>query len=140
MFYGYQDDSVLHFSVNSTENHHLEHTQWQKKIRCLLFFNRSMLKGSYISDLCIRMKQLRVLDLSCTGLLKLPDCISDLKHLRYLSLQGNPITELPESLGHLYVLETLNLTNNMIHVLPDSICFLKRLHYLSLRSTHIRNH
>ncbi|CAA6675205.1 unnamed protein product [Spirodela intermedia] len=79
------------------------------------------------------MKQLRILDMSDTGILNLPDCISDLKHLRYLRLERYQITKLPETLGSLYLLETLSLNWTKIKILPDSICFLKRLRYLGLR-------
>ncbi|CAA7388412.1 unnamed protein product [Spirodela intermedia] len=136
VFYGNKDDTVQHFSVISTMNYPREHVQCSPQIQCLLFFN-SMLSWPDVKDLCSRMKQLRVLNMSYTGILILPECIGDLKHLRFLSVQGNKITELPETFGSLYLLETLNLNYTKIEVLPDSICLLKRLHYLGLRGTWI---
>ncbi|XP_073108433.1 putative disease resistance protein RGA3 [Elaeis guineensis] len=83
-----------------------------------------------------RLGQLRVLDLTGTGLESLPDSIGNLLHLRYLDLDGTNVKNLPESIGHLQNLQTLKLSGcKSLHTLPKAITRLCNLRCLGLDKT-----
>ncbi|XP_057785640.1 putative disease resistance protein RGA3 [Salvia miltiorrhiza] len=59
--------------------------------------------------LFLKLKSLRVLDLSRIGLVELPESVEHLKYLRYLNLSENGFMKLPESLANLFSLQILKL-------------------------------
>lgn len=61
------------------------------------------------SDFFLKLRSLRVLDLSHTCLVELPNSIENLMHLRYIDLSRTPIKRLPECISGLYNLQTLKL-------------------------------
>ena len=71
-------------------------------------------------------------DLSGSGLTKMPGEVGKLKHLRKLNLSGNLLTSLPEFLGQLTQLEYLDVSDNQLTSLPDSLLSLKSLRELYL--------
>uniref|UniRef100_A0A1D1YHR9 Putative disease resistance protein At5g63020 n=1 Tax=Anthurium amnicola TaxID=1678845 RepID=A0A1D1YHR9_9ARAE len=80
------------------------------------------------------MPILRVLDLSSTGLIILPDEIGLLGELRYLNLRGTPITYLPKGLANLANLRLLDLddTKDLSHIPLEVIPTLTGLQALGL--------
>ncbi|XP_048136073.1 putative disease resistance protein RGA1 [Rhodamnia argentea] len=88
-------------------------------------------------DLCQLMqsfKRLRILDLHCTYVEKVPRSICKLKHLTYLNLSHNTtLKRLPNSITRLQNLQTLNLSGcDSLEELPEGI---RRL--VSLRNLDI---
>ncbi|KAF9625763.1 hypothetical protein IFM89_026903 [Coptis chinensis] len=81
-----------------------------KSLRTLLFMGGCRFRIEHIpSDLFLKLKCLRVLDLSHTSIFELPNSVGNLKHLRYLDLSWTRIERLPESITTLVNLQTLNL-------------------------------
>ncbi|KAL5543808.1 hypothetical protein UlMin_007592 [Ulmus minor] len=80
---------------------------------------------------------LRVLFLSSVYAMKsLPDSIGDLKHLRYLNLSWTGVEKLPDSVGTLYNLQTLLLSNcDRLTQLPSNMGRLINLHHLDTRGS-----
>ncbi|KAK9159683.1 hypothetical protein Syun_006024 [Stephania yunnanensis] len=84
-------------------------------------------------DMFVKLKRLRVLDLSSTSIKKLPSTLCKLKHLGYLDLSMTDIEELPESITCLYHLQTLKLKKcENLKVLPRKLCKLINLRYLNI--------
>lgn len=80
-----------------------------------------------------KFQRLRALDLSYTGLVKVPNLIGELKHLRYLALRETSITGLPESLCTLYNLQVLDLDRcERLCKLPRGMKNLTELRHLKL--------
>lgn len=68
----------------------------------------------------LQCTQLRVLDLSHSGLEELPSSIGSFSHLSTLRLQHNNLTELPPTIGDLSSLKTFDVSDNNI-TLPSFI-------------------
>ncbi|CAL5376366.1 unnamed protein product [Camellia sinensis] len=60
-------------------------------------------------NLLLKLRRLRVFNMSRYRITEVPNSLGDLKHLRYLNLSNTYVEELPESLGFLYNLQTLML-------------------------------
>lgn len=88
-------------------------------------------------DLFLSLCRMRVLNLSYTNIIELPDSIGTLKHLRYLNVSSTHIEKLPESVTNLYGLETLKLKNcfNLLQ-LPKYMRNLSNLRHLELDIKH----
>ncbi|XP_048334178.2 probable disease resistance protein At4g27220 [Ziziphus jujuba] len=85
-----------------------------------------------------RMPQLRVLDLSHTGIIKLPTSISELVNLIALWLEDCKELKYVPSLETLKALRRLNLRKTGITEVPDGLDMLLNLIYLNLKQTLIR--
>ncbi|XP_077217065.1 putative disease resistance protein RGA3 [Tasmannia lanceolata] len=89
-------------------------------------------------DFFLKLRCLRVLDLSNAWIRDLPDSIGELKYLRYLDLSDTNIATLPESIGSLYNLQTLKLCNcEQLAELPKSTSNLINLRHLALKDCKI---
>nr|XP_017242468.1 PREDICTED: TMV resistance protein N-like isoform X2 [Daucus carota subsp. sativus] len=79
------------------------------------------------------MKGLKMIDVSCTAIEKLPDSVTYLKKLIQLNLRFcKKLTKLPEQLGDMKGLKELEAGFSAITRLPDSITQLKELFGLDL--------
>ncbi|CAL4979742.1 unnamed protein product [Urochloa decumbens] len=84
--------------------------------------------------------KIRVLDLTDSIILSIPNCIGSLIHLRSLDLNGTDISYLPESIGSLVNLQILNLDRcGKLHHLPSGITRLCNLRRLGLDDTQINS-
>ena len=72
------------------------------------------------------------LDLSRTGITRIPDTIGNMTQLDRLILSENKIQALPESIGMLSKLKTLYLFHNQLTSLPESLGNMRGLQYLGL--------
>ncbi|XP_077215891.1 putative disease resistance protein RGA3 [Tasmannia lanceolata] len=89
-------------------------------------------------DFFLKLRCLRVLDLSHSCVRDLPDSIGELKYLRYLDLSFTTIATLPESITSLYNLQTLKLGDCMLLVeLPKNTSNLINLRHLALKGCKI---
>ncbi|XP_072997055.1 putative disease resistance protein RGA3 isoform X1 [Typha latifolia] len=114
--------------------------------RTLLFVNKMVntLTGDGLGDeallplkmppeVFMKLRYLRVIDLSYTNIQTLPDSICHLKHLCYLDLKGSKIKSLPESICSLYYLQTLDLNYcTSLQELPKDFSKLFNLRHLKL--------
>ncbi|XP_077215837.1 putative disease resistance protein RGA3 [Tasmannia lanceolata] len=90
------------------------------------------------NDFFLKLRCLRVLDLSDACVRDLPDSIGKLKYLRYLDLSSTTIATLPESIGRLYNLQTLKLCYcEQLAELPKSTSNLINLRHLALEGCKI---
>ncbi|KAF5197376.1 Disease resistance protein rga2 [Thalictrum thalictroides] len=79
-------------------------------LRTLLFMGGYRYRIEHIpNDLFLKLKRLRVLDLSHTSISELPGSVGNVKHLRYLDLSWIRIKRLPQSTTTLVNLQTLKL-------------------------------
>ncbi|XP_047939176.1 putative disease resistance protein RGA3 [Salvia hispanica] len=112
----------------------LEGYLWYENLRTLKVMSvcGGSIEVSYL--LFLKLKSLRVLDLSRTGLVELPESIENLKYLRYLNLSENGgFTRLPESLANLFSLQILKLEQcPNLHELPRNMKKMVSLQYLHL--------
>lgn len=84
-------------------------------------------------DLFLKLRHLRVLDLSWSHIMHLPTSIDNLKFLSYLDLSDTPIRKLPDSLCSLDKLQTLKLRNcSDLTRLPNATSKLINLRHLNL--------
>ncbi|XP_077215898.1 putative disease resistance protein RGA3 [Tasmannia lanceolata] len=91
-----------------------------------------------VHDFFLKLRCLRVLDLSHSCVRDLPDSIGELKYLRYLGLSFMTFATLPESIGSLYNLQTLKLCYcNQLSELPKSIGNLINLRHLTFKGCKI---
>ncbi|RWR95032.1 disease resistance protein RPM1-like protein [Cinnamomum micranthum f. kanehirae] len=93
------------------------------------FFAFGAAKSS-ISEVFLKFKFLKVLDLENAPLENFPELLTELFFLRYLSLENTKIKWLPKSLGKLVNLETLNLKGTFVCDLPRTIVKLQNMHNL----------
>ncbi|XP_030950652.1 putative disease resistance RPP13-like protein 1 [Quercus lobata] len=91
-------------------------------------------------DLLLKLRFLRVLSLSHYCNLELPESIGDFKHLRYLDVSFTGIERLPKSTCMLLNLQTLNLSGCISLVtLPENMGNLISLRHLHISGTSIKN-
>ncbi|XP_008785786.3 putative disease resistance protein RGA3 [Phoenix dactylifera] len=111
----------------------------QKCLRTLIVWNNPRTK--IVEQELGRLVQLRVLDLTDTGLESLPDSVGNLLHLRHLDLDRTNVKILPESIGRLQNLQTLKLLGcKSFHMLPKaitSLCNLRCLHLTGTPLSHL---
>ncbi|XP_062005705.1 putative disease resistance RPP13-like protein 1 [Rosa rugosa] len=79
-----------------------------------------------------KMRCLRVLNLSNSGISSLSDDFAKLIHLRYLNLSGNAFKKLPESIANIHGLDTLKLNDcPQLLELPENLMKLIKLRHFS---------
>ncbi len=83
-------------------------------------------------------KNISKLDLSNTGIDKIPPEVFQLKNLKKLNLSGNNISIIPKEIENLSKLETLDISKNKIKVFYSKLCTLKRLKILNLNHNQIK--
>jgi Leucine-rich repeat (LRR) protein len=91
-------------------------------------------KFEELIDTLSRCHALESLDLSNSGMKKIPKSINKLKSLKVLKLSSNGIKELPEELFELTELRILDLGINQIKSIPKDIKKLGKLRELLLNS------
>jgi NB-ARC domain/Rx N-terminal domain/Leucine rich repeat len=103
-----------------------------EKIRTLLLLRGHKSSTESIpSELFVKLKYIRVLDLNRRDISGLPDSIGNLKQLRYLNLSGTRISSLPQTITKLRNLQTLRLKNcDALDDLPKGITRLVNLRHL----------
>lgn len=111
----------------------LEETKKAKSLRTLLISRCNPIEKSFLSRIFVKLRCLRVLDLSSSEIKAIPDSVGCLIHLRYLDLSSNPVESLPESIGSPLNLEVLKLTKTKIKQLPKSLRKLQSLRHLDIR-------
>ncbi|XP_034709945.1 putative disease resistance protein RGA4 isoform X8 [Vitis riparia] len=105
-----------------------------KKVRTLLLPSNYLTDfGQALDKRFGRMKYIRVLDLSSSTILAVPNSIQELKLLRYLNLSKTEIRSLPAFLCKLHNLQTLLLLGCVfLSKLPKNIAKLINLRHLEL--------
>eukprot|EP00268_Persea_americana_P001996 TRINITY_DN10595_c0_g2_i3.p1 TRINITY_DN10595_c0_g2~~TRINITY_DN10595_c0_g2_i3.p1 ORF type:complete len:237 (+),score=17.18 TRINITY_DN10595_c0_g2_i3:353-1063(+) len=126
-----------HLSINSTlgieKPNIFQGINKAKRLRTMLLLHIGYTACAIPQDIFLRLRFLRVLDLSETCINNLPDSISKLKHLRYLNLSSTHVETLPESVSTLWNLQTLNLKKcHGLRRLPKDMKNLINLRHLSL--------
>lgn len=103
-----------------------------EKLRTLLLLRGHKSSTEPIpTELFIKLKYIRVLDLNRQDISALPDSIGNLKQLRYLNLSGTRIRSLPKTITNLCNLQTLRLKNcDALDNLPKGITRLVNLRHL----------
>ena len=81
------------------------------------------------------LHNLEELDVSLTGISKLPDSIGNLSCLKKLNLGGTRLAHLPEGVGELHNLEELDVSRTLIRELPSWIKNLRSLNKLHFERT-----
>ncbi|XP_077214996.1 putative disease resistance protein RGA3 [Tasmannia lanceolata] len=104
-----------------------------ERLRTFLLLPRyETLTKQVAHDFFLKLRCLRVLDLSHSCVRELPDSIGELKYLRYLDLSHTNIETLPESIASLYNLQTLKLCYcEQLAELPKSTSNLINLRHLA---------
>ncbi|XP_054815028.1 putative disease resistance RPP13-like protein 1 [Prosopis cineraria] len=118
-----------------------EYLQKSSKLRSFLpFFLNPDFGWTSVVDELFKCKCLRALSLCYNfKITELPDSIGNLIHLRYLDLSGSGIRRLPDSICLLYNLQTLRLKNcDHLDELPANLNKLKRLRLLDLQYTWLK--
>ncbi|XP_040990974.1 putative disease resistance protein RGA3 [Juglans microcarpa x Juglans regia] len=106
-----------------------------QKLRSLLFPSEGLksFSNQVLENLFRTLKYLRLLDLSSSVILVLPDSIEELKLLRYLDLSRTEIKVLPDSICNLYNLQALKLQGCLwLSGLPKNLGNLVNLRHLDL--------
>ncbi|TVU21876.1 hypothetical protein EJB05_31547, partial [Eragrostis curvula] len=109
----------------------------QKFMRSLLIYNNKNFKS--LNEYTFRnIEHIRVLFLSGTGILSIPQSIGNLVLLRLLDLSFTDISILPESIGNLISLEYLSLLGcHKLNSLPSTLMRLSNISFLQLDQTAI---
>ena len=111
------------------------HNMSKRRLHTLLVPNEYLkdLKKQTLLNMFNTMTYIRVLDLSSTTILELPQSIQKLKLLRHLDLSKTEIRRLPDSLCNLYNLQTLKLLGcPWLFELPKDLSKLINLQHLEL--------
>ncbi|KAK6120430.1 hypothetical protein DH2020_045824 [Rehmannia glutinosa] len=127
--------STRHFSLHygSVQPMILKGSLWYKNLRTFRVIHENVGNIEVSYDLFLKLKFLRVLDLSRIGLVELPDSIDHLKHLRYLNLSQNHFRKLPESVTNLFGLQILKLEECILLIeLPSNMKNMVSLRHLHL--------
>ncbi|CAL5380767.1 unnamed protein product [Camellia sinensis] len=105
-----------------------------KKLRTLLLpSEHHKAFGQALDKLFHSLKYIRVLDLSSSTLMELPNSVKELKLLYYLDLSKTEIKELPHSICSLHNLQTLKLLGCLwLFKLPKDLGNLTNLQHLKL--------
>lgn len=105
-----------------------------EKLRTLVFPSQYLKEfGRALDVIFHKLKYLRLLDLSSSSILELPDSVEELKLLRYLDLSKTEIKALPNSICNLYNLQTLKLLGCLwLMELPKDLSNLVNLRNLEL--------
>jgi hypothetical protein len=111
----------------------IHETKKAKYLRTLLISRCNPIERSFLNRTFIKMRCLRVLDLSSFEIKVIPNSIGCLIHLRYLDLSNSLIELLPKSIGHLLNLQVLKLPKTKIKKLPESLRKLQSLKLLDIR-------
>ncbi|XP_065624163.1 putative disease resistance protein RGA1 isoform X3 [Quercus suber] len=134
------DEKTLHVSFGGQSQSQIP-TSLLKASRTRTFMLQNEIRSpNKSSTIVASFKFIRLLDLHCTGIIKVPSSIGGLEHLRYLDLSGNNrITMLPNSITRLHNLQTLRLHKcQLITELPRDFTNLISLKFLEIDSlTHI---
>ncbi|URE08292.1 NB-ARC domain [Musa troglodytarum] len=110
----------------------LEKLYAYERLRTLRLYGEPKV-GQVPKDLFLKLKWLRLLDLSNSDIEELPDSVGGLLLLRYLGLRGTGIRRLPESVSNLYNLKTLELSEcDQLSELPKGTSKLVNLRHLRL--------
>ncbi|XP_059455887.1 putative disease resistance RPP13-like protein 1 [Corylus avellana] len=116
-----------------------------KRLRTFLQLSLSWDPTCYLAtkvpqDLLSMLGCLRVLSLSFyENMTELPNSIGKIKHLRYLDLSFTGVRRLPDSLCEMYNLQTLKLSNcYSLTTLPRDMCKLINLRHLDITKTEIK--
>ncbi|KAL5543638.1 hypothetical protein UlMin_007422 [Ulmus minor] len=127
-----------HLSVLSNDAESLKGMWCSSKLRSfLLLFGRQKI-AKVSRKLILRMKCLRSLDISSTGIKRLSNSVGALKHLRYLNLSHTVVKELPSSICCLYNLQSLMLVHcNRLEKLPKDLRKLINLRHLNIHGCEL---
>ncbi|CAL4977831.1 unnamed protein product [Urochloa decumbens] len=108
-----------------------------KCMRSLLIFNNKNFKSIH-TNIFRKLEHIRVLVLSGTGILTMPEPVGNLVLLRLLDLSYTEISKLPDSIGRLISLEYLSLRGcHKLDSLPVSLMRLSQICFLQLEQTAI---
>lgn len=98
------------------------------------FHEFSLSSSSALSPLLLpRFRLLRVLDLHCAPIDRLPDEVARLFNLRYLSVRRTKVRELPKAIGRLRNLQTLDAWLTCVEDLPRGTTKLENLRHLMVK-------
>ncbi|KAK7316743.1 hypothetical protein RJT34_00425 [Clitoria ternatea] len=99
-------------------------------IRSLHIFTNKKLQDSFVRNIPMKYRRLKVLNFRDVPLGNVPENLGNLFHLRYLSLRNTNIQSLPKSIGKLQNLETLDLRQTQVRKIPREVRKLKKLRHL----------
>nr|XP_029117077.1 disease resistance protein RGA2-like [Elaeis guineensis] len=103
----------------------------QESLRTLIWRWSSM-SEAHMDVVCNELSRLRLLDMSCLKIQRLPDSLGNLIHLRYLNISWSEISVIPETIGNLRNLQRLDMSSTNISMIPESIGNLRNLSYLNI--------
>lgn len=133
--------SLLNAEIRLGENYFVDSSQIQcgksSKDRITLL-NLSMTGIARVPITIKKLTELHSLFLMNNRLTYIPETICDLSQLRYLNAFNNRIREMPENIGNLTKLIHLDLGCNNIHSLPQSMGNLVNLQRLNIENNSLK--